>query len=104
MSTKSHITTWILIAMILGAAVGYACYIAFPDPKVAKEVAGYISLITDVFLRLIKMIIAPLVFSTLVIGIDHYADDVDDPLAVFIEGLHQHVPDGDVALECDHER
>ncbi|HBD33416.1 MAG TPA: hypothetical protein DC084_07480, partial [Cupriavidus sp.] len=34
MSTKSHITTWILIAMILGAAVGYACYIAFPDPKV----------------------------------------------------------------------
>ncbi|HBO80954.1 MAG TPA: dicarboxylate/amino acid:cation symporter, partial [Cupriavidus sp.] len=63
--------TWILIAMILGAAVGYACYIAFPDPKVAKEVAGYISLITDVFLRLIKMIIAPLVFSTLVIGIAH---------------------------------
>lgn len=74
MSKKSNITTWILIAMILGAVVGYACNTAFPDPKVAKEIAGYISIITDVFLRLIKMIIAPLVFSTLVIGIAHMGD------------------------------
>ena len=73
-SKKSHITTWILVAMILGAAVGYGCNAAFPDPKVAKEVAGYISIFTDVFLRLIKMIIAPLVFSTLVIGIAHMGD------------------------------
>ena len=51
MSKKSNITTWILIAMILGAGVGYACNTAFPDPKVAKEIAGYISIITDVFLR-----------------------------------------------------
>jgi len=71
---SSHITTWILIAMLLGAAVGYACNVAFPDPKVAKEIAGYISLFTDIFLRLIKMIIAPLVFSTLVIGIAHMGD------------------------------
>jgi len=74
MKTKSHITTYILIAMILGGVVGYACHTAFPDPKVAKEISGYISIITEVFLRLIKMIIAPLVFSTLVIGIAHMGD------------------------------
>ncbi len=33
------------------------------------EVAAELSIVTDVFLRLIKMIIAPLVFSTLVAGI-----------------------------------
>jgi Na+/H+-dicarboxylate symporter len=64
-------TTWILIAMVLGIAVGYACHAAFPDPKTAATIAGYISLITDLFLRLIKMIIAPLVISTLVVGITH---------------------------------
>jgi Na+/H+-dicarboxylate symporter len=67
-------TTLILIGMLLGIAVGYACNTAFPDPKTAATVASYISLITTVFLRLIKMIIAPLVFSTLVVGIAHMGD------------------------------
>lgn len=71
---KSNITTYIVIGMVLGVLVGYACNTAFPDPKVTKEIAGYISIFTDVFLRLIKMIIAPLVFSTLVIGIAHMGD------------------------------
>ncbi len=66
-----HFTTLILIAMVLGIAVGYACNIAFPDAKTAAAVAGYISLVTDLFLRLIKMIIAPLVISTLIVGITH---------------------------------
>src|SRR5215212_9050705 len=67
-------TTFILAGMILGIVVGYACNIAFPDQKTAAQVAGYISIVTDVFLRLIKMIIAPLVFSTLVVGIAHMGD------------------------------
>jgi Na+/H+-dicarboxylate symporter len=67
-------TTLILVGMILGIVVGWACNAAFPDPKTAAQVAGYISIITDVFLRLIKMIIAPLVFSTLVVGIAHMGD------------------------------
>ena len=46
----------------------------WPDPQTAKTIAGYISLLTDIFLRLIKMIIAPLVFSTLVVGIAHMGD------------------------------
>jgi hypothetical protein len=48
-----HFTTLIVVAMLLGIAVGYACNIAFPDPKMAATIAGYISLVTDLFLRLI---------------------------------------------------
>src|SRR5215218_10290542 len=70
----SRLTTMIFVGMLLGIAVGYACSITWPDPQTAKEIAGYISLISDVFLRLIKMIIAPLVFSTLVVGIAHMGD------------------------------
>src|SRR6187402_3518471 len=61
----------ILIAMVLGIVAGYMVFTGYPDKKVAAQIAGYISIISDVFLRLIKMIIAPLVFSTLVVGIAH---------------------------------
>src|SRR5580765_4622700 len=74
MMKNRSITTYILIAMVLGIAIGYACNIAFPDKKTAATVADYIGIITTVFLRLIKMIIAPLVFSTLVVGIAHMGD------------------------------
>jgi Na+/H+-dicarboxylate symporter len=46
----------------------------FPDKKTATQIAGYISIFSDIFLRLIKMLIAPLVFSTLVVGIAHMGD------------------------------
>ncbi len=71
---RSKLTAVILIAMVLGILVGYACHILWPDPKTANTIAGYISLFTDIFLRLIKMIIAPLVFSTLVVGVAHMGD------------------------------
>jgi len=71
---KLKLTTWILIAMLAGIGVGWMCHDLLPTPEMAKTVAGYISLVTDVFLRLIKMIIAPLVFSTLVVGIAHMGD------------------------------
>src|ERR671934_2386706 len=67
-------TYWILAGMILGAIVGYIDYLTIPDPKTAATVSGYFSIVTDVFLRLIKMIIAPLVFSMLVVGIAHMGD------------------------------
>lgn len=66
---KIKATTWILIGMVLGIVVGYICHNLAPDEAAAKEIAAYFSIITDVFLRLIKMIIAPLVFGTLVSGI-----------------------------------
>lgn len=40
----------------------------------AELIASYFSILSDAFLRLIKMIIAPLVFSTLVVGIAHMGD------------------------------
>jgi Na+/H+-dicarboxylate symporter len=71
---QKHFTTIILVAMVLGIVVGYACNVEFPDPKTAAAIAGYFSLITDLFLRLIKMIIAPLVISTLIVGITHMGE------------------------------
>ena len=68
---RLKLTTWILLAMLAGIGVGWMCHELLPTPLAAMTVAGYISLFTDVFLRLIKMIIAPLVFSTLVVGIAH---------------------------------
>src|SRR5262249_20336272 len=67
-------TFWIIGGMILGAVVGYILYVTIPDPKAAALVGGYFSIVTDLFLRLIKMIIAPLVFSMLVVGIAHMGD------------------------------
>ncbi|NTZ86132.1 dicarboxylate/amino acid:cation symporter [Burkholderia metallica] len=74
MRKKNAAAVWILIAMAAGIAIGYMVFTSFPDKKAAAEVAGYISLVSDVFLRLIKMVIGPLVFSTLVVGIAHMGD------------------------------
>jgi len=66
---KNKLTVYIMVAMVLGILVGYFCNISAPDPKAAKAIAGYFDIITTIFLRLIKMIIAPLVFGTIVAGI-----------------------------------
>ena len=66
-------TYFVVGAMVLGVAVGWAVNTGLPA-ETAKEVASNLSIITDVFLRLIKMIIAPLVFTTLVAGIAHMGD------------------------------
>ena len=71
---KLKLTTWIMIAMILGIIVGYICNVTVADAKEAKDIAGYFNVVTDIFLRLIKMIIAPLVFATLVAGIASMGD------------------------------
>jgi Na+/H+-dicarboxylate symporter len=63
----------IVLAMVLGVAVGWGVN-QYASPASAKAVADNLSIITDVFLRLIKMIIAPLVFSTLVSGIAQMED------------------------------
>src|SRR5262245_22015057 len=64
----------ILVAMVIGIIIGYMIFVQFPDKKTAAQIAGYISIMSDVFLRLIKMLIGPLVFSTLVVGIAHMGD------------------------------
>jgi proton glutamate symport protein len=61
---KRSLTTWILVCMVAGAEFGYDV------PEVAKKLQVF----SDIFLRLIKTIIAPLLFSTLVVGIAGHAD------------------------------
>src|SRR5262249_12037720 len=63
-----------MVGLVLGIALGLAADYSFADPKSAAEIAKYMSLVSTIFLRLIKMIIGPLVFSTLVVGIGHMGD------------------------------
>jgi Na+/H+-dicarboxylate symporter len=64
---------FVIGAMVLGVLTGWVCnrYLA-PDQR--AEAVSILSVITDLFLRLIKMIIAPLVLTTLVVGVGHMED------------------------------
>ncbi|UPJ27995.1 dicarboxylate/amino acid:cation symporter [Bradyrhizobium sp. CW1] len=66
---SNRFTQFILVAMVLGIIMGAAIYNFLPDTR--GDWASSINLIAVIFLRLIKMIIAPLVFATLVGGIAH---------------------------------
>ena len=68
------LTWWILGALVLGLVVGFAANSA-ASPETVKELVYYLGIVTDLFLRLIKMIIAPLVFAALVSGIGHMGGD-----------------------------
>jgi Na+/H+-dicarboxylate symporter len=70
----SKLTTWILVAAVAGVAAGWAGNAWAPDAAAAATLAGYFSVLSDIFLRLIKMIIAPLVFATVVAGIAGMGD------------------------------
>ncbi|RZJ67301.1 MAG: cation:dicarboxylase symporter family transporter [Flavobacterium sp.] len=67
------LTGQILIAMVLGIALGVYVHENYPKES-AKEFSGYIKLLATVFIRLVQMIIAPLVFTTLVVGIAKLGD------------------------------
>ena len=56
---RRSLTTWILLSMVIGAEVGHD----FPDVAVGLRV------LSQIFLRLIRTIVAPLLFATLVVGI-----------------------------------
>ncbi|WP_170289252.1 dicarboxylate/amino acid:cation symporter [Massilia sp. YMA4] len=68
---KSRLTTYILVALALGILAGYLLNTSLETPA---KYSDAMSLITTLFLRMIKMIIAPLVFSTLVVGIARMGD------------------------------
>jgi Na+/H+-dicarboxylate symporter len=72
--TSKKLTNFILGAMVLGIISGYLVYAYGSASGFAAHYVEYISILTDIFLRLIKMIIAPLVFSTLVVGIARMGD------------------------------
>ena len=56
---RKALTPWIVVAMFLGCEIGFS----FPS------IAIHLDVLSSIFLRLIKTIIAPLIFSTLVVGI-----------------------------------
>jgi len=71
----NKLTIQIAIAMVFGLFVGLVLHQSLgDDAALAKQVAGYFHILADIFLHLIKMIIAPLVFATLVTGIAHMQD------------------------------
>ncbi len=70
---KISLTGWIMIAMVAGVLLGLWVY-HNGNPGLVQGYSAVINVVTDVFLRLIKMIIAPLVFSTLVVGIAKLGD------------------------------
>ncbi|HSN10360.1 MAG TPA: cation:dicarboxylase symporter family transporter, partial [Hanamia sp.] len=61
---KRTLTTWILISMVVGVEIG------LDFPMVASE----LKVVSQIFLRLVKTIIAPILFSTLVVGIAGHSD------------------------------
>ncbi|WP_199554855.1 dicarboxylate/amino acid:cation symporter [Sandaracinobacteroides hominis] len=70
----NKLTWWILGALALGLVAGFVVH-RTASPDEAKEVVYYLSIVTDLFLRMIKMIIAPLVLAALISGIGHMGGD-----------------------------
>jgi Na+/H+-dicarboxylate symporter len=70
---KNKLTIYILVAMITGALLGYIVH-EKSTPSFIISFSENIKLLTTIFLRLVQMIIAPLVFSTLVVGIAKLGD------------------------------
>src|SRR4051812_2099447 len=62
--TRRSLTTWIMASMIIGAEVGHD----WPTQAMQARV------LSQIFLQLIKTIIAPLLFATLVVGIANHSD------------------------------
>lgn len=73
MKKSNRLTIYILVAMFAGAVLGYVVHTQ-ASPGFIETFSKNIKLLTTVFIRLVQMIIAPLVFSTLVVGIAKLGD------------------------------
>ena len=69
---SNRLTLYIVVGLVVGILVGYIWHTALPQQ--AERFSEITSLLPTAFLRLIKMIIAPLVFATLVVGIAKMGD------------------------------
>lgn len=72
-SFLSGLTGQILVAMLLGAVLGIAIHTNF-SVEIAQSFSSKIKMLATVFIRLVQMIISPLVFTTLVVGIAKLGD------------------------------
>jgi len=73
MQKSNRLTLYIIISMIAGIVLGYVIHLQAGSDFIASF-SKNIKLLTTIFLRLVQMIIAPLVFSTLVVGIAKLGD------------------------------
>lgn len=71
-SNANHRTRAIVVALVLGVVAGLVLHAV--GPAASEPAARFASLLTGLFLRLVRMIIAPLVFATLVSGIGSLGD------------------------------
>lgn len=74
---KRSLTTWILVSMVIGIEIG----LSFPDFSQKLKV------LSQIFLRLVKTVIAPILFATLVVGIAGHSK----PEAGWPYGLEVHI-------------
>ena len=65
---QKKLLKFILVAMVSGILIGWLFHSNLSTTQ-AENIASYFKILTDIFLRLIKMIIAPLVFATIVSGL-----------------------------------
>ncbi len=72
-SIFKNLTFQILVAMVIGMVIGIFVHNNYSEDT-AKEFSTYIKLLATIFIRLVQMIIAPLVFTTLVVGIAKLGD------------------------------
>src|SRR5215213_8670553 len=73
MAKGNRLTMFILVAMALGVGTGYVIH-EKSSPETIKAFSDNIKLLSTIFIRLVQMIIAPLVFTTLVVGIAKLGD------------------------------
>jgi proton glutamate symport protein len=76
MFRRLSLTHWIFLSMVIGVIVG----VAFPDAAPGQPApifqAASLKVLSTIFLRMIKLLIVPLIFSTLVVGIAGHGDDM----------------------------
>jgi Na+/H+-dicarboxylate symporter len=69
-----RLTGYILAGMILGVIVGQILHVSVDAAVIKESVAPWLKLLSDIFLNLIKLLVAPLVLSTIVVGIANMGD------------------------------
>jgi len=74
---RKGLTLLVFLATLLGAGFGLACHSLIHDPATAAAIAQGLGLVTTIFLRAVKMLIAPLVLATLISGVGRMGDAGD---------------------------
>ena len=69
---KISLTRWIIVSMVVGVTIGWLDNTVWTETDVAAKLAP----ISSIFLRMIKSIVVPLIFGSLVVGIAGHGDDL----------------------------